>query len=219
MRVGFGIMKYILDKNYNSLGRQERWDQETQKTIKQRIANELGDVLTYEFLSAKDGEILEFLVDTLIPQEKNEDYVHPIKSREAGAPTAQFNRVKISEAIDRELARDIKKVRYGNDPWPREFYRRGLAEIEKFIKDEYGKPIEDFSGSQLENMVEKIFSLGTDNFLHQFLRKVLSDAAGIYYSHPKSWNEIGFPGPAYPEGYAYLDCDKAWEWEPKYEKE
>ena len=30
----------------------------------------------------------------------------------------------------------------------------------------------------------------------------MRDICEAYYSHPWAWNEIGFPGPAYPRGYA-----------------
>lgn len=193
-------MTYKLDKNYDSLGRLEKWDTETQRIIKQRIANELGDVLSYEFLTPREGEILEILVDTFIPQDRNGKYV------------------KVSEIIDRDLKKEVKGVRYGENPWPREFYRRGLAETEVFVKKTYGKPLEDFSSSQTENMLGKIFDFEPGNFLRRFLKKVLADATAIYYSHPASWNSIGFPGPAYPDGYPYLDCREKEDWEPRYAK-
>ena len=28
-----------------------------------------------------------------------------------------------------------------------------------------------------------------------------------FYSHPQAWNEIGFPGPAYPRGYKHVGLD------------
>jgi hypothetical protein len=31
---------------------------------------------------------------------------------------------------------------------------------------------------------------------------VMRDICEAYYSHPWAWNEIGFPGPAYPRGYS-----------------
>ena len=38
-------------------------------------------------------------------------------------------------------------------------------------------------------------------------------ACAAYYSHPSAWNEIGYPGPAYPRGYANLGLDKREHWE------
>ena len=34
-----------------------------------------------------------------------------------------------------------------------------------------------------------------------------------FYSHPWSWNEIGFGGPAYPRGYARLGIGQREWWE------
>jgi hypothetical protein len=193
-------MKYELQKNYNPLDRLEKWDPETQKVIWKRIANELGDDLSYEFLTEREGEILEFLVDALIPQEKNKNYV------------------KISEIIDRDLGKNIKGVRYGENPWPKEFYQQGLADFAIKAKEIFGKPTEDFSATQIEKYISDIFQRNPDDFLRRFTKKVLADATAIYFSHPASWSEIGFPGPAFPEGYPHLDCGKKKDWEPNFDK-
>src|SRR3989339_198193 len=94
-----------LEKNYDSLDRIGKWDSETREVVKKRIANELGDAFSYNFLTEREGEILELLTDTLIPQDKNTSYI------------------KIPEIIDRDLEKNIKGVRYGKNPWPREFYQ------------------------------------------------------------------------------------------------
>lgn len=193
-------MRYILDKKYDALERIGKWDKETQKVIEKRIANELGDDLSCKFLTRREGEILKFIVDAFISREKNEKYI------------------KIVELIDRDLAKNIKGVRYEEDPWPKEFYQKGLANFSGQAKKIFGKPIEDFSALQLEKYISDIFERDPNDFLRRFARKVLSDATAIYFSHPASWNVIGFPGPAYPEGYPYLDCEEKEDWEPKYEK-
>lgn len=38
-------------------------------------------------------------------------------------------------------------------------------------------------------------------------------ACAAFYSHPWSWNEIGFSGPAYPRGYLNPGIDKREKWE------
>lgn len=191
-------MSHNLDKNYNSLNRIDKWDPETQEIIKQRIANELGDNLSYEFLTEREGEILEILIAALIPQDKGAGYV------------------KIPETIDRDLEKNIKGVRYGANPWPREFYQKGLKEFADQAKNIFGKPTEDFSLPQLEKYISEIFKRNPDDFLHRFVQRVLSDATAIYFSHPASWNASGFPGPAYPAGYPFLDCGEKEDWEPEY---
>jgi hypothetical protein len=38
-------------------------------------------------------------------------------------------------------------------------------------------------------------------------------ACTAFYSHPWAWNEIGFPGPAYPRGYLNTGVDSREHWE------
>jgi Gluconate 2-dehydrogenase subunit 3 len=38
-------------------------------------------------------------------------------------------------------------------------------------------------------------------------------ACAAFYSHPWAWNEIGFPGPAYPRGYLNPGVDSREHWE------
>jgi hypothetical protein len=38
-------------------------------------------------------------------------------------------------------------------------------------------------------------------------------ACTAFYSHPWAWNEIGFPGPAYPRGYLNAGVDAREHWE------
>lgn len=198
--VSHSLMKYILDKKYDSLDRIEKWDKETQEVIRARLEKEIGKVSTYEFLSDKDMETLEIITNILIPQDKNDAFV------------------KISEAIDRDITSGKKGVRYGKNPWPREFYPQGLSEVRKFSRDYFGKNIENLNDRELLRIAEMLIDEESCDFLHRFMRKILSDSIKIYYSHPKAWNEIGFPGPAYPEGYAYLGCEEKDTWEPEYEK-
>jgi hypothetical protein len=37
-----------------------------------------------------------------------------------------------------------------------------------------------------------------------FVDRVLALALAGYLSHPDTWERIGFSGPAYPEGYAWI---------------
>lgn len=46
-----------------------------------------------------------------------------------------------------------------------------------------------------------------------FSERVLHDLYGAYYSHPASWSEIGFGGPANPRGYVRLYKDRRDPWE------
>lgn len=105
--------------------------------------------------------------------------------------------INIAQMIDRSLSDKKEGVRFGEDPWRGEFYRAGLAKISDAPDGMPG------GGAEAEN----------------FIRQVLRDAATIYCSHPAAWNKMGFPGPAYPEGYYYLGCGEKEKWEPEYFKE
>ena len=48
---------------------------------------------------------------------------------------------------------------------------------------------------------------------------VMRYALQAFYSHPWSWNEIGFGGPAYPRGYSRLGIGMREEWEGREEFE
>ena len=41
----------------------------------------------------------------------------------------------------------------------------------------------------------------------------MRDVLAAFYSHPWSWNEIGFGGPAYPRGYTRLATGMREAWE------
>ena len=50
---------------------------------------------------------------------------------------------------------------------------------------------------------------------HFFTHVLLKRVAGLYYTHPDAWNEIGFGGPASPRGYVRLGFDERDPWEAR----
>lgn len=190
-------MKYILDENYNVLDRLGHWDKETQQLIQQRLQKDSGLSQRFSFLTAQEGALLKQMIDVLLYQ------------------PGVGQKLPIAQAIDRQLSDRRAGNKYPDIPWRGEFYKKGLAELLKL------KPAEtdQTNGNDwLAAVIKQSLTEEKVDFLARFVRKVLFDAIEIFYSQPAAWNKIGFPGPAYPEGYAYLDCAEADEWEPKYEK-
>ena len=183
-------MKYVIAENYNSLDRLKSWDEETQKAIQKRILEEKKGKTAFSFLGIDKGRILKALVDLLIPQPAGETYI------------------EIAEIIDRSLTHKKEGVRYGDDPWRGEFYEQSLAVIMDMTA----------TGAAIERILSSVLRKNDEYPLKRFVRLVLRDAALIYYSHPSAWNEIGFPGPSYPEGYFMLGCGESDPWEPQYRK-
>ena len=46
-----------------------------------------------------------------------------------------------------------------------------------------------------------------------FTQRMAHDIVMAYFSHPTSWNEIGWGGPASPRGYVRMDFDERDPWE------
>lgn len=194
-------MKYKLDSHYHSLDRLDKWDETTQGVIKKRLEKEIDRQESFVFLTSQEGAKLEKLIDVLLPQpsERSEGSRRDLSLRQR----TEF-RIKIAEMIDRGLSDQKIGVRYAQNPWRGDFYRKGLAEFGRLIS---------------EREIKKILEKSSDSLAGRFIDQVLTDSISIYYSHPFAWDKIGFPGPAYPEGYAYLSCGEKDEWEPKYFKD
>lgn len=179
-------MEHKVDPNYHSLDRIDKWDKATQGIIKNRLEKEIDRKENFTFLTKKEGAKLIKLINVLLPQLES-----------------KF-KIKIAESIDKSLSNRKTGVKYGQDPWRGDFYKKGLEMLG-----------ESFS----ESWLKKEFENPKESFLSRFLRLVLQDSISIYYSHPFAWDKIGFPGPAYPEGYSYLGCLEKDIWEPKYRED
>lgn len=102
----------------------------------------------------------------------------------------------------------------------RDAWRTGLAAIEVESRAAHGA---EFSRLDREQQTTLIRAM-QDGELHAaawqgmpsdlfFSERVLHDLYGAYYSHPASWSEIGFGGPANPRGYVRLYKDRRDPWE------
>lgn len=190
-------MGFKLQDNYEPMARFSAWDEQTKEVLARRLSTEIGQDLSFRFFDAAEGKWLQRIADVLLGQSVN------------------GHQIKFAEIIDARLAGPRSGVRYGDNPWHDEFYRQGLAEFRRQF-DLEGRPGVVGITERLERFIAKKLQQEPPDMLEAFLRRVLKDAAEIFYSHPASWKEIGFPGPAYPEGYPYLKCDQKEDWEPEY---
>lgn len=180
----------IVDKKYNTLQRLNNWDRSTQYMISERLKNEVGIKMEFTFFTRNEGLLLARITDILIGQKLSDKYI------------------KIAEVIDHGLDYCKKGIRYGKNPWPGDFYKKGLFEFEKEFKRK--------SFKKESKMIAEKMTENAKDFITVFLKKVLFDSVEIFYSHPHSWSEMGFPGPAFPEGYPFLKCTEKEEWEPEF---
>ena len=102
----------------------------------------------------------------------------------------------------------------------RDAWRTGLSALDDESRAAHGVPFAQLQNAQQLSLLEAMQrgeltsaawqGMPADLF---FSDRVLHDLYGAYYSHPDSWSEIGFGGPANPRGYVRLDKNRRDPWE------
>lgn len=101
---------------------------------------------------------------------------------------------------------------YENMPRDDETWRRTVVALDEEARHRYGITFAEASRDQRDEILADINALG-DTHWHDLPARRLFDlwmryACTAYYAHPSAWNEIGFPGPAYPRGYKNIGIDR-----------
>lgn len=102
-----------------------------------------------------------------------------------------------------------------------DMWKVGLAALNAESMAAHDKLFAELNGKQQHALVKKMQKgeldgpswMGVSSSLF-FSERVLHDFYGAYYSHPTSWSEIGFGGPANPRGYVRLSRNARDAWEP-----
>jgi hypothetical protein len=121
-------------------------------------------------------------------------------------------RIPVIELIDRTLAEGkLDGYQYAGMPDDRDTWRTVLSGLDHEAGDRFGaEGLGHCSAEEVEDVVLQFADgnlRGTpwDPPRVKLAWKVCSRMiASAFYSHPWSWNEIGFGGPAYPRGYMRL---------------
>ncbi len=95
-------------------------------------------------------------------------------------------------------------------------WKQSLAALDKESDLVHGKRFCELDANYQKAIIESIQNMKGDwqglpakHVFELWVRYALT----AFYSHPWSWNEIGFGGPAYPRGYKNLGIDKREPWE------
>lgn len=130
-------------------------------------------------------------------------------------PHAERNRsarVPVLNMIDARLAQDqTDGWRYDDMPHDGRAWRDTLAALDADARERHGAGFPACSADQQVALVQAVRDLGSDPWHGWCAQHVWSlwtrYVCTAFYSHPSAWNEIGFPGPAYPRGYKNTGVD------------
>jgi hypothetical protein len=157
------------------------------------------------FFTEDEWRLMEALVARLVPQP---DRSEPI-------PVVPW--------VDEQLFTGRGEgFRHENMPQQQEAWRLGLAAIDGEAQCQYARCFVELGSDQQDRLLQAIASEQVEHALWSrvpaerfFIHVLLKTVAGIYYSHPAAWSEIGFGGPASPRGYVRLGFDERDAWEAK----
>jgi gluconate 2-dehydrogenase subunit 3-like protein len=173
--------------DFDVLEQSDHWDEQTRKVVLDRVEN----VPPIRFFDVREATALDVLCNHLTGQVGEEP------------------KLPVLAYVDEKL-HDGKRdgYRYFDLPDDGETWRRvarGLDDEARKLGTESYALLSDHDQDELCHRFAKAELFGgvwaTLNVSRAFA-VVLRDVCEAYYSHPWAWNEIGFPGPAYPRGYS-----------------
>jgi hypothetical protein len=175
------------------------WDETTRRVIDERLAASRGPT----FLDDAAWRTLDALCGRIVPQPADRPPV----------PLAAF--------VDARLQRNQRDgYRDARLPPLRDAWQRGLAALDAEAQSRYNVPFHRLDHNEQDALIEKMQAGELTDAAWQgmppqvfFADRVLHDICAAYYSHPASWSEIGFGGPASPRGYVRLVAGRRDPWE------
>lgn len=170
--------------DYDVLANAEHWDEVTREVVLSRVR----DVPELRFFTVGEARALGAFCDVVLAQDAEP-------------------RVRVLEMVDAKLADGkLDGYRYADMPEDPETWRQVALGLDESAggsfaglgADERKALVERFSQGELQGGVWD--RLPCSRAWSVVMRAVLSE----FYSHPWTWNEIGYGGPRYPRGYQRL---------------
>lgn len=171
---------------YDVLGEADRWDEPTRRVVLSR----LEQPQPLRFFTPAEVAVLTPLADLMLDQDEEP-------------------KVPVLPVVDQRMAdRETDGYRYDDMPEDWVAWQRSLAALDDLAQVRYGHgfaEIDDVARTRLMVDVAEGRGDGTASLgdmpaarVWNLWTRYLVDA---FYRHPWAWNEIGFGGPAYPQGY------------------
>lgn len=175
---------------FRTLDQSPHWDAATTEVVLARVEHPPG----IRFFAAREQALAQALFDLLLAQ--------------TGEP-----RVPVLELVDARLADgETDGWHYdGMDPDP-QAWRATLAALDDEARAGSGSGFVEADADVQRAILQRVQAGGQDDWHGYPASHVWSlwtrYACTAFYSHPWAWDEIGFPGPAYPRGYKNLGVDR-----------
>ncbi len=131
-------------------------------------------------------------------------------------------RIPLIEPLDERLYQNRTiGYRYDSMPHDREVYTLGQQAIDAEAQHLFGGDFVYLPQHQQDLVLKALHDQKCEAApeiwkamsIARFWQTLMQDALEAYYSHPWSWDEIGFGGPAYPRAYIRLERGEPEPWE------
>ncbi|WP_052960246.1 gluconate 2-dehydrogenase subunit 3 family protein [Mycobacterium sp. EPa45] len=182
---------------FDVLAQAHTWDEVTAGVVLGRLAPPGG----LSFFTDGEVAVARQLLDLLLAQDAEP-------------------RVPVLELIDSRLAAgETDGWHYDDMPGDGQAWRDSLAALDGDAHERYGTGYDDLSTARQARLLQDVQNIADagDSWHGWPAAHVWSlwtrYACTAFYSHPWAWNEMGFPGPAYPRGYlnAGIDAHESYE--------
>jgi hypothetical protein len=170
------------------------------------IFDRVNNVPPVRFFTPEEARLLKAICDRILPQDDRDE----------------AHKIPIVPQIDKRLYEDSHNGdRYESMPPDREAFQLGIKAIEQIAMHKHGHSFLEISPLEQDQILRSLHdakpSAAHDIWdrmaVHRFWMLLVTDCVDAYYSHPYSWDEIGFGGPAYPRAYMRLERGEAEPWE------
>ncbi|HEY5343334.1 MAG TPA: gluconate 2-dehydrogenase subunit 3 family protein [Solirubrobacteraceae bacterium] len=175
--------------DYDVLENAEHWDEATRRVVSGR----LGEPGPLQFFTPLEEPTLRAFCDVTTAQDSDP-------------------RVPVAEMIDRKLAtNELDGFRYSHMPRDPDTWRVVLRGLDETARDRYGP--DSFAECDVLAQEAIVAALADGSLqggaweeidVSRAFSVCMRGILAAFYSHPWAWNEIGYGGPAYPEGYMRL---------------
>ena len=188
--------------DYDVLAEAAHWDDVTRRAVLQRVEQ----VPPIRFFDEREARTLGAFCDRITAQDAEPRipvlaFVDEKLSENKGAGYQYFD-LPSDQEVWRTVARGLDS----------EARKLGRDSFDLLTAHEQNELVHKFAQGELYGGAWATFNVG------RAFKLCVRDVCEQFYSHPWSWNEIGFGGPAYPRGYAAFGNPKLGEeehWEAK----